>query len=129
MTIDSACRCVFLSTQKFVIKRITYNNTLFTGFYSTIFPIYRDHDNNEYSIISNSVGFILTIPNSILLSNVGNQSYRNINETDIACQRIDIRLNNSFSSFPIVVNNGDFEKVLASNDDVEKNQTNDQMNK
>ena len=117
MTIDSAGRCVFTSAQKFVIERMTYNFTLLTGFYNTTFPIYSDYNDNEYNIISNSVGFNLSTPILYLLSNVGNQSYHNINETDMSGQRIVMRLNNSFSSsFPIVVNNGDFETMLPSND-------------
>ena len=103
---------------------MTYNFSILTGFYNTKFPIHADYreDADEptggvYYITANSTGFTLSTPILYLLSNVGFQSYRNINDDDIVGSRIVMRLNNAFSAnMPIVVNNADFIFTVPSND-------------
>ena len=124
ISLDTAGRVCFKSYQKFYIDRMTYNFSILTGFYNTTFPIHADYKEDPtdasggiYYIRANSTGFTLSTPILYLLSNVGFQSYRNINDDDIVGSRIVMRLNNAFSAnMPIVVNNADFIFTVPSND-------------
>ena len=116
-SIDEANRCVFKSIKPFYIERMTYNFTLLTGFYNSTFPIYADSIDDEYFIRSESVGFALSTPILYLLSNVGFQSYRNVNATELSGSKIVMRLINAFQvNVPIVANNADFMFTVPSND-------------
>ena len=116
--IDEARRFVFTSNKSFVINSMTYNYKLIIGFYNTTFPIYSDYNESvEYFIRANSSGFNLSTPVLYLLSNVGVLSYRNVNESELSGSKIVMRINNSFSaSYPIVINNSEFETTILSND-------------
>ena len=118
--IDDAGRFSLLSNKRFRIDRMTYNFKLLTGFYNIqSFPIYADYDGdtNLYFIKAESVGFTLSTPVLYLVSNVGMQSYRNVNQNNLTGAKIVMRLNNSFSSSsPIIVNNADFTTTILSND-------------
>ena len=118
VSIDSAQRFVLKSSSSFTINSMTYNYKLVTGFFNTSFPIYSDYDETlEYFIKSNSAGFSLSTPVLYLLSNVGTLSYRNVNESELSGSKIVMRINNSFSaSYPIIVNNSEFETIIPSND-------------
>ena len=116
-SIDETNRLVFKSLNMFCIERMTYNFSLLTGFYNSTFPIHADCNNGEYFIISESVGFVFSTPILYLLSNVGYQSYRSVNTTDIAGSRIVMRLQNTYqANVPIIANNADFEFIVPSND-------------
>ncbi len=116
VNIDNARRFVFTASNSFTINTMTYNYQLITGFYNTSFPIYADF-NESYFIKANSVGFNLSTPVLYLLSNVGTLSYRNVNESELSGSKIVMRINNSFSaSYPIIVNNSEFETTILSND-------------
>lgn len=114
---DETNRCVFKSLQPFHIDRMTYNFQLMTGFYNTSFPIHSDYDGDNYFIISESVGFVYSTPILYLLSNVGYQSYRTVNISDIAGSRVVMRLQNTYqANVPIIANNADFVFTVSSND-------------
>lgn len=117
-SIDTARRFILKSSSSFTINSMTYNYKLITGFYNSSFPIYSDYDESlEYFIKSNSVGFNLSTPVLYLLSNVGTLSYRNVNESELSGSKIVMRINNSFSaSYPIIVNNSEFDTTILSND-------------
>ena len=89
-----------------------------TGFYNTSFPVYSDYDEEiDYFIKANSSGFNLSTPVLYLLSNIGTLSYRNVNESELSGSKIVMRINNSFSaSYPIIVNNSEFDVIIPSND-------------
>ncbi len=117
--IDESGRFKLCSNKSFHIDRMTYNFQLITGFYNSSFPIYSDYDqvNEYYFIRAESVGFTLSTPILYLISNVGMQSYRNVNQHELSGAKIVMRLNNSFSSnCPIIVNNADFTTTILSND-------------
>ena len=116
--IDEARRFVFTSSTSFVINTMTYNYQLITGLFNSSFPIYADHNESlQYFIKANSVGFNLSTPVLYLLSNVGTIAYRNVNESELSGSKIVMRINNSFSaSYPIIVNNSEFETTILSND-------------
>ena len=114
---DESNRLVFKSFNIFCIERMTYNYQLLTGFYNSTFPIHADFKDGYYFIISESVGFVYSTPVLYLLSNVGYQSYRSVNATDIAGSRIVMRLQNTYqANVPIIANNADFEFTVSSND-------------
>ena len=117
--IDNAERLTITSDQPFIINDMTYNMKLISGFYNTTFPVKAKYNESkgEYMIKGDSVGFTMSTPVLYLISNVGMQSYRNMNENDLSGAKIVMRLNNSFmASSPIIVNNADFETILLSND-------------
>ena len=117
LTTDTTNRCVFKSHKPFRIDRMTYNCTLLTGFYNTTFPIYSDFKDDYYFITSESVGFAYSTPILYLLSNVGYQSYRTVNVSDIAGSRVVMRLQNTYQAdVPIISNNADFIFTVSSND-------------
>ena len=118
VSIDNARRFVFVSGQSFTINTMTYNFQLMTGFYNTSFPVYSDYDEEiDYFIKANSSGFNLSTPVLYLLSNIGTLSYRNVNESELSGSKIVMRINNSFSaSYPIIVNNSEFDVIIPSND-------------
>ena len=114
---DTTNRCVFKSHKPFHIDRMTYNFTLLTGFYNSTFPIYADFTDDYYFITSESVGFVYSTPILYLLSNVGHQSYRTVNVSDIAGSRVVMRLQNTYqANVPIIANNADFVFTVSSND-------------
>lgn len=121
---DETNRCVFKSIKPFHIDRMTYNFQLMTGFYNSSFPIHSDYDNGVgaeheyyYFIISESVGYVYSTPILYLLSNVGYQSYRTVNISDIAGSRVVMRLQNTYqANVPIISNNADFVFTVSSND-------------
>ena len=118
-TLDNAERLVFTSDHPFTINYMTYNMELISGFYNTTFPIVAKFDESleKYVVKGESVGFTMSTPVLYLISNVGMQSYRNMNENDLSGAKIVMRLNNSFmASSPIIVNNAEFEVILLSND-------------
>ncbi|KAH0790197.1 DNA methyltransferase [Histomonas meleagridis] len=113
--VDEAGRIVFSSDTAFTINSASYNIIQISGLYSQVLPIPASY-NEQYEIIAESVGNILSTPVLYLLSNVGKSSYRNLNET-INISKIVLRINNSFSAnFPIIVSNADFGIELNSND-------------
>ena len=117
--IDNAERLTITSDQTFIINDMTYNMKLISGFYNTTFPVKAKYNESkgEYMIKGDSVGFTMSTPILYLISNVGMQSYRNMNENNLSGAKIVMRLNNSFmASSPIIVNNADFETILLSND-------------
>ena len=118
VSIDNARRFVFVSGQSFTINTMTYNFQLMTGFYNASFPVYSDYDEEiDYFIKANSSGFNLSTPVLYLLSNIGTLSYRNVNESELSGSKIVMRINNSFSaSYPIIVNNSEFDVIIPSND-------------
>ena len=114
---DETSRCVFKSLNPFHIDRMTYNFELLTGFYNSSLPVYADFKDDYYFITSESVGFVYSTPILYLLSNVGYQSYRTVNNTDIAGSRIVMRLQNTYqANVPIIANNADFVFTVPSND-------------
>ena len=114
---DTTNRCVFKSIKPFRIDRMTYNFTLLTGFYHSTFPIHADFNDGSYFIVSESVGFVYSTPILYLLSNVGYQSYRTVNVSDIAGSRVVMRLQNTYqANVPIISNNADFVFTVPSND-------------
>ena len=136
VSLDNANRLTFISGTDFIINDMSYNMQMVTGFYNTKLPIKAAltevleeiPDPNEsgktikdivdrYVIKSDSVGFALSTPVLYLISNIGVQSYRNVNDNHLSGAKIVMRLNNSFmSSSPIIMNNADFETTLLSND-------------
>ena len=71
----------------------------------------------KHEIVANSVGFTMSTPILYLISNVGIQSYKTVNENDISGAKIVMRINNSYiSDTPICVQNGDFRSTILSND-------------
>ena len=147
VSLDNANRLTFISGTDFIINDMSYNMQMITGFYNAKLPIKavltevleEIPDPNEsgktikdivdrYVIKSDSVGFALSTPVLYLISNIGVQSYRNINnslnsdhfmihDNHLSGAKIVMRLNNSFmSSSPIIMNNADFETTLLSND-------------
>jgi len=124
---DKAGRLVFTSTEMFTISSCSYNVMLLTGLYSTTFPVLAEFANESYSVTVNSVGYYLSTPVLYLLSNIGNRSYRPAGRSSfsmtgndfnyLSSSRIVLRLNNSFSAnYPIIVNNGEFETDVCTND-------------
>jgi len=78
-----------------------------------------------YKIVSGSVGYYLSTPILYLVSNLGNQCFRPLGRSSsstsqtnaMTSSKILLRINNSFSAdYPIVVNNGDFQVSIPSND-------------
>jgi len=122
---DNAGRIKFIGEKTFTILDCSYNVMLLTGFYSETFPLISQLNGTAYEIISQSVGYTLSTPILYLVSNVGNHSYRpmgrlSVNEkidNEISSSKIVMRLNNSFSAnYPIVVNNGDFQTDISTNE-------------
>lgn len=118
VSLDNAQRFLFTSNASFVINSMTYNYKLMTGFYNTSFPVHADFNESiEYFIKANSAGYSLSTPVLYLLSNVGVLSYRSVNDAELSGSKIVMRINNSFSaSYPIVINNAEFETMIPSND-------------
>ena len=115
---DEAGRLTFVSSKEFMLNDMSYNTKLITGFYDSTLPNRSsiDDSSGSFMIKAQSVGFMISTPVLYLISNVGMQSYRNMNE-DLCGAKIVMRLNNSFTaSYPIIVNNADFETILPSND-------------
>ena len=117
---DDTSRLMLTSSTEFVIKDMSYNTKLVTGFYNSTLPIESEYNEklDLFVIKAESVGFMLSTPVLYLVSNVGMQSYRNTNSDDLCGAKIVMRLmNNSFSANgPMCVGNGDFATVVLSND-------------
>ena len=116
---DEARRLTLTSSKQFILNDLSYNSKLITGFYNTDLPIQSIYDEklDKYVIKAMSVGFMLSTPVLYLISNVGMQSYRNLDRDDLCGAKIVMRVNNSFQdNYPIIINNADFVTELPSND-------------
>lgn len=116
---DESRRLMLTSSKQFVLNDLSYNSKLITGFYNTELPITANYDEkiDRYIIKAASVGFMLSTPVLYLISNVGMQSYRNLDRDDLCGAKIVMRVNNSFQdNYPIIINNADFTTELPSND-------------
>lgn len=116
---DNTGRLCMYAYRRFVIDDMSYNVKLISGMYHMQFPIESIYDESidKYIIRAISAGFNMLTPVLYITSNVAVKSYKNIDNDYLCSAKILMRVNNSFSSsMPIIVNNGDFETVLLSND-------------
>lgn len=113
-SLDNAGRIVFTSqgSSEFTINDASYNAKQIAGLYDMTFPI----KSVDKKVTAGSVGNTLSTPVLYLVSNIGAQCYRNMNEK-YNSQRIVMRINNSFSAnFPIINSNSEFTSFVCSND-------------
>ena len=138
--IDNVDRITIYSDTNITITDISYNLKLLFGLYnkniSKSEPLTSKQHSAEpiqsgslpdeistiksskyYSIAIKSVGYTNSTPVMYLLSNIGEQCFRTIDQNLVSGMRVVMKINNSFSyGSPIIHPNGDFEVQLPSSD-------------
>lgn len=116
---DTCNRVSITSTSKSIsLDDCSYNVKILLGLYNYTFPLTSTEISTKHILQLKDVGAFLSTPVLYLASNIGQNSFKNINSSDsLTSTRIVMRLNNSYSSaYPIFATNGDFNVRVLSTD-------------
>ena len=113
---DRCSRIYILSTYDFVFNECSYNMRLLLGLTNVELPLHAEHIAPVYKLSFPDVGMFLSTPVLYLASNLGSNSYKNVNKSTTS-MRILMRITNSFfAKQPIVATNGDYTTTVRSSD-------------
>ena len=118
---DHCSRIYVHSTANFTFEDCSYNMRLLLGLTNVELPLYARDEGQPYVAPSYiltfpDVGMFLSTPVLYLASNLGSNSYKNVNKSTTS-MRILMRITNSFfAKQPIVATNGDYTTTVRSSD-------------
>ncbi len=115
---DYCSRISLSASSSITINDVSYNLSLMLGLTNTTLPLTSTEVDGTHTISIGEVGAYLSTPVLYLASNIGYNSYKNVNDTGyLTSMRILMKLNNSYSaSYPIFATNGDFVSRVNSTD-------------
>ena len=117
---DHCNRIYIASTYEFAFNDCSYNMRLLLGLTNVELPLQsravQSAQTTVYTLLFPDVGMFLSTPVLYLSSNLGSNSYKNLNQTTTS-MRILMRINNSFfAKQPIIATNGDYTTVVRCSD-------------
>ena len=114
---DQCDRIYITSDEPVNLTECSYNLKLLFGLVNVTLPLQSIQiDTNTYKLLFPDVGMFLSTPVLYLASNLGSNSYKNI-QKNTTSMRILMRITNSFfAKQPITTSNGDYTTTVRSSD-------------
>ena len=113
---DRCSRIYIWCKYEFSFDECSYNMRLLLGLTNVELPLHSTATNTWYTLTFPAVGMFLSTPVLYLASNLGANSYKNLNKSTTS-MRILMRITNSFfAKQPIVATNGDYTTTVRSSD-------------
>ena len=113
---DRCSRIYIWCRSDFTFDECSYNMRLLLGLTNVELPLHATAATTWYTLTFPDVGMFLSTPVLYLASNLGSNSYKNLNKSTTS-MRILMRITNSFfAKQPIVATNGDYTTTVRSSD-------------